>query len=158
MKRFLSVLLALLMLLSLVPAALADSGDTLTVQTRTAKYTFKVGDTFTYSYWLRLTPDLVNYSEDYLVKYITGQADEQGVKLPGTSLGKLQLGTLTKMKLKSAGGNIMYDTDCLTLVSASMPNTKKAIPCRKATCWPIHSSIPACSTSQTPILVSGQAK
>ncbi len=132
MKRFLSVLLALLMLLSLVPAALADSGDTLTVQTRTAKYTFKVGDTFTYSYWLRLTPDLVNYSEDYLVKYITGMADEQGVKLPGTSLGKLQLGTLTKMKLKSAGGNIMYDTDCLTLVSASMPNTKKGYTVQKS--------------------------
>ncbi len=132
MKRFLSIMLALLMLLSLVPAALADSGDTLTVQTRTAKYTFKVGDTFTYSYWLRLTPDLVNYSEDYLVKYITGQASEQGVTLPGSSLGKLQLGTLTKMKLKSAGGNIMYDTDCLTLVSASMPNTKKGYTVQKS--------------------------
>ena len=133
MKRFLSVLLALLMLLSLVPAAaLADSGDTLTVQTRTAKYTFKVGDTFTYSYWLRLTPDLVNYSEDYLVKYISGMASEQGVTLPGSSLGKLRLGTLTKMKLKSAGGNIMYDTDCLTLVSASMPNTKKGYTVQKS--------------------------
>ena len=131
MKRFSCFLLAILMLLSLVPVAMADSSDTLTVQTRTAQYTFKVGETFTYSYWLRLTPDLVNYSEDYLVEYITGMANDLGVKLPGTSLGKLQLGTLTKMKLKSAGGNIMYDTDCLTLVSASMPNTKKGYTVKK---------------------------
>ena len=131
MKRFSCFLLAILMLLSLVPVAMADSSDTLTVQTRTAQYTFKVGETFTYSYWLRLTPDLVNYSEDYLVDYITGMANDLGVKLPGTSLGKLQLGTLTKMKLKSAGGNIMYDTDCLTLVSASMPNTKKGYTVQK---------------------------
>ena len=131
MKRFSCFLLAILMLLSLVPVAMADSSDTLTVQTRTAQYTFKVGETFTYSYWLRLTPDLVNYSEDYLVDYITGMANDLGVKLPGTSLGKLQLGTLTKMKLKSAGGNIMYDTDCLTLVSASMPNTKKGYTVKK---------------------------
>ena len=105
--------------------AMADSNDTLTVQTRTAQYTFKVGETFTYSYWLRLTPDLVNYSENHLIEYITGMAGDLDVTLPGTSLGKLQLGTLTKMKLKYAGGNIMYDTDCLSLVSASMPNTKK---------------------------------
>ena len=131
MKRFSCFLLAILMLLSLVPVAMADSSDALTVQTRTAQYTFKVGETFTYSYWLRLTPDLVNYSEDYLVDYITGMANDLGVKLPGTSLGKLQLGTLTKMKLKSAGGNIMYDTDCLTLVSASMPNTKKGYTVKK---------------------------
>ena len=131
MKRFTCFLLAILMLLSLTPAAMADSNDTLTVQTRTAQYTFKVGDTFTYSYWLRLTPDLVNYSEDYLVKYITDMAGDLGVTLPGTSLGKLQLGTLTKMKLKSAGGNIMYDTDCLSLVSASMPNTKKGYTVKK---------------------------
>ena len=131
MKRFSCFLLAILMLLSLVPVAMADSSDTLTVQTRTAQYTFKVGETFTYSYWLRLTPDLVNYSEDYLTQYITGMANDLGVKLPGTSLGKLQLGTLTKMKLKSAGGNIMYDTDCLTLVSASMPNTKKGYTVQK---------------------------
>ena len=131
MKRFSCFLLAILMLLSLAPVATADSSDTLTVQTRTAQYTFKVGETFTYSYWLRLTPDLVNYSEDYLVEYITGMANDLGVKLPGTSLGKLQLGTLTKMKLKSAGGNIMYDTDCLTLVSASMPNTKKGYTVKK---------------------------
>ena len=131
MKRFSCFLLAILMLLSLAPVATADSSNTLTVQTRTAQYTFKVGETFTYSYWLRLTPDLVNYSEDYLVKYITDMADDLGVKLPGASLGKLQLGTLTKMKLKSAGGNIKYDTDCLTLVSASMPNTKKGYTVKK---------------------------
>ena len=131
MKRFPCFLLAILMLLSLAPVATADSSDTLTVQTRTAQYTFKVGETFTYSYWLRLTPDLVNYSEDYLVKYITDMAGDLGVNLPGASLGKLQLGTLTKMKLKSAGGNIKYDTDCLTLVSASMPNTKKGYTVKK---------------------------
>ena len=123
-KRFSCFLLAILMLLSLAPVAMADSNDTLTVQTRTAQCTFKIGETFTYSYWLRLTPDLVNYSEDYLIEYITGMAGDLDVTLPGTSLGKLQLGTLTKMKLKYAGGNIMYDTDCLSLVSASMPNTK----------------------------------
>ena len=87
-KRFSCFLLAILMLLGLAPVAMADSNDTPTVQTRTAQYTFKVGETFTYSYWLRLTPDLVNYSEDYLVEYITGMANDLGVKLPGTSLGK----------------------------------------------------------------------
>ena len=40
MKRFSCFLLAILMLLSLVPVAMADSSDTLTVQTRTAQYTF----------------------------------------------------------------------------------------------------------------------
>lgn len=89
-KRFSCFLLAILMLLSLAPVAMADSNDTLTVQTRTAQYTFKVGETFTYSYWLRLTPDLVNYSEDYLIEYITGMAGDLDVTLPGTSLGKHQ--------------------------------------------------------------------
>ena len=89
-KRFSCFLLAILMLLSLAPVAMADSNDTLTVQTRTVQYTFKVG-TFTYSYWLRLTPDLVNYSEDYLIEYITGMAGDLDVTLPGTSLGKLQI-------------------------------------------------------------------
>ena len=87
-KRFSCFLLAILMLLSLAPVAMADSNDTLTVQTRTAQYTFKVGEAFTYSYWLRLTPDLVNYSEDYLIEYITGMAGDLDVTLPGTSLGK----------------------------------------------------------------------
>lgn len=64
------------MLLSRVPVfAMADAcADTLMVQTRTCQYTFKVGATFTYSYWLRLTPDLVNYSEEQLVSYITQAA------------------------------------------------------------------------------------
>ena len=88
-KRFSCLLLTILMLLSLAPVAMADSNDTLTVQTRTAQCTFKVG-TFTYSYWLRLTPDLVNYSEDYLIEYITGMACDLDVTLPGTSLGKHQ--------------------------------------------------------------------
>ena len=88
-KRFSFFLLAILMLLSLAPVALADSNDTLTVQARTAQCTFKVG-TFTYSYWLCLTPDIVNYSEDHLIEYITGMAGDLDVTLPGTSLGKHQ--------------------------------------------------------------------
>lgn len=89
-KRFSYFLLAILMLLSLAPVAMADSNDTLTVLTRTAQYSFKVGETFTYSYCLRLTPDLVNYSEDYLIEYITGKAGDLYVTLPGTSLCKHQ--------------------------------------------------------------------
>lgn len=121
------------MLVSIAPAyAAADTGgDTLVVQTRTSSYTFKVGDTFTYSYWLRLTPDLVNYSEDQLVSYITQAGKDLGITLPGSVSGKIDLGTLTKMKLKSAGGNIMYDTDCLTLVSCQMPNIKKGYTVQK---------------------------
>lgn len=126
LKKIISICLAVCMLLSLAPAcAFAQTEtDTLTVQTRTSQYTFKVGDTFTYSYWIRLTPDLVNYSEERLVSYITQTAKDQGITIPSLS-GKIDLGTLTKMKLKSAGGNIMYDTDCLTLVSTKMPSTSK---------------------------------
>ena len=89
-KRFSCFLLAILMLPSLAPVAMADSNDTLTVQTRTAQYTFNVGEAFTYSYWLRLTPDLVNYSENHLIEYITGMACDLDVTPPGTSLGKHQ--------------------------------------------------------------------
>ena len=119
MKRFLSVCLALLLLVGIMPAVSAESSpDTLTVQTRTGSYTFNVGDTFTYSYWLRLAPDIVNYSEDFLVDYIAKIAEENGITLPSGSLSGIDIGTLTKMELKSAGGNIKYDTDCLTLISS----------------------------------------
>lgn len=126
MKRFLSVCLALLLLVGIMPAVSAESSpDTLTVQTRTGSYTFNVGDTFTYSYWLRLAPDIVNYSEDFLVDYIAKIAEENGITLPRGALSGIDIGTLTKMELKSAGGNIKYDTDCLTLISSEMPNTRK---------------------------------
>lgn len=46
MKRFSCFLLAILMLLSLAPVATADISNTLTVQTRTAQYTFKVGEIY----------------------------------------------------------------------------------------------------------------
>lgn len=71
------------MLVSIAPAyAAADTGgDTLVVQTRTSSYTFKVGDTFTYSCWLRLTPDLVSYSEDQLVSYIIRAGKDLGITL-----------------------------------------------------------------------------
>lgn len=136
MKRIISMALTLCMVLLMVfgtaaPAFASDDPDTLTVQTRSGTYTFKVGETFTYSYWLRLAPDLVNYSEDFLVDYIAEKADELGITLPSGVLDKLDIGTLTKMELKSAGGNIMYDTDCLTLVSSSMPNTKKGYTVQK---------------------------
>ena len=121
MKRTLAFALALILVLALLPAsALADNEDTLTVQTRTASYTFRPGDTFTYSYWLRLTPDLVNYSEDYVSDYLKQSiASSSDLSL---ALAGLQLSSLTKMTLKSVMGNILYDTDCLTLVKAEMPN------------------------------------
>lgn len=129
MKRFISMTLTLCMVLLLVlgtvPVSANTDTDTLTVQTRSGTYTFNVGDTFTYSYWIRLAPDLVNYSEDYLVEYISDMAKELGITLPSGALDKIDIGTLTKMELKSAGGNIKYDTDCLTLISSEMPNTKK---------------------------------
>lgn len=129
MKRIISMTLSLCMVFLLVfgtvPALADSSPDTLTVQTRSGTYTFNVGDTFTYSYWIRLAPDLVNYSEDFLVDYIAGMAKELGITLPSGALDKIDIGTLTKMELKSAGGNIKYDTDCLTLISSEMPSTKK---------------------------------
>lgn len=131
MKKRLALILAVAMLLSLTPAAFAeDDGDSLKVQTRTGEYTFHVGDTFTYSYWLRLTPDLVNYSEDYIrgyIKQIAGNSDIIGNNywLKNANLSKLNLESLTRMNLKSCGGNIMYDTKCLTPISYSMPNVNQ---------------------------------
>ena len=123
MKRTLAFALALILVLALLPAsALADNDDTLTVQTRTARYTFQPGDTFTYSYWLRLTPDLVNYSEDYLTDYLKASIAASD---SSTALAGLRLGSLTKMNLQSVMGNILYDTDCLTLVKAEMPNLSR---------------------------------
>ena len=58
MKRFSCFLLAILMLLSLAPVATADSSDTLTVQTRTAQYTFKVGETLHIRIGCALRPTL----------------------------------------------------------------------------------------------------
>lgn len=69
MKRFLALLLTLLMLVSVCGLqAFADGGDTpeesgdeLVVHTRSgATRTFHVGDTFSYTYWFRMTSGSVN--------------------------------------------------------------------------------------------------
>ena len=63
MKRFLALLLTLVMLVSVCGLqafaadgdTTADTGDELVVYTRSgATRTFHVGDTFSYTYWLRL--------------------------------------------------------------------------------------------------------
>ena len=64
MKRFLALLLTLVMLVSVCGLQAfaadgdtpADTGDKLVVYTRSgATRTFHVGDTFSYTYWFRLT-------------------------------------------------------------------------------------------------------
>lgn len=68
MKRYLAFLLALVMLFSVfggMTVSAADTGadassDTLVVHTKSgATRTFRVGDTFTYTYWLNLKPQYV---------------------------------------------------------------------------------------------------
>lgn len=69
MKRFLALLLTLVMLVSVCGLQAfaadgdtsADTGDELVVYTRSgATRTFHVGDTFSYTYWFRLTSGSVN--------------------------------------------------------------------------------------------------
>lgn len=67
MKKRIAVLLTLVMIFSVfcaVPAS-ADGEDTFHFHTRTAEYSFKVGDTFTYSYWLNLNPSILAELGDY---------------------------------------------------------------------------------------------
>ena len=97
MKKRIAVLLTLVMIFSAfcaVPAS-ADGEDTFHFHTRTAEYSFKVGDTFTYSYWLNLNPSILAELGDYT-----------GIKA---------------LYLKKMIGNIMYDTDCLTVIKTEMP-------------------------------------
>ena len=97
MKKRIAVLLTLVMIFSVfcaVPAS-ADGEDTFHFHTRTAEYSFKVGDTFTYSYWLNLNPSILAELGDYT-----------GIKA---------------LYLKKMIGNIMYDTDCLTVIKTEMP-------------------------------------
>ena len=95
MKKRISLVLALVLLLVLlaVPGS-AVSFDTLAVQTGTNTYTFHVGDTFTYSYWVRLAPDVANYGETY----INERMGSLGVGIP---LGTLLQEFLNQRKLKN---------------------------------------------------------
>ncbi len=100
MKKTLAWLILLSLLLSLwaIPAY-ADS-DTLTVQTRSGSYTFQVGDTFEYNYWLNLSPDILaelGYSEAGALSILGGAV------------------------LNEVSGNIMFDTDHLEVVDTAMP-------------------------------------
>ena len=97
MKKRIAVLLTLVMIFSVfcaVPAS-ADGEDTFHFHTRTAEYSFKVGDTFTYSYWLNLNPSILAELGDYT-----------GIKA---------------LYLEKMIGNIMYDTNCLTVIKTEMP-------------------------------------
>lgn len=96
------ILFALLLSLSAVPAY-ADN-DTLTVQTRSGSYTFQVGDSFTYQYWLNLSPDIL------------------------AALGYSEAATLSILGdavLNEVSGNIMFDTSHLEVVDKAMPQFKE---------------------------------
>lgn len=116
MKKRISLVLALVLLLVLlaVPGS-AVSFDTLAVQTGTNTYTFHVGDTFTYSYWVRLAPDVANYGETY----INERMGSLGVGIP---LGTLLQEFLNQMKLKNISGSVDFDPDCLDLLGVATPN------------------------------------
>ena len=97
MKKKIAVMLALVLVFSLfcaVPVS-ADEGDTFHFHTRTGEYSFKVGDTFTYSYWLNLNPEILDDLSGYT--------------------------NVKELYLKKMIGNIMYDTDCLTVIKTEMP-------------------------------------
>lgn len=92
MKRFLALLLTLVMLVSVCGLqAFADDaasgGDELVVYTRSgATRTFHVGDTFTYTYWFRLTSGSINKITGHVLydsQCLTVNAD--GCKFPNMS-------------------------------------------------------------------------
>ena len=112
MKRKITWVLVLAMLLGVLGVSVfAEEPETLTVETRTSTYTFCVGDTFTYSYWLRLAPDVLNYADDYAAA-LFGEDSEM--------LGFADR-VINSMKLKIVAGSVMFDTDCLSLQKAEMP-------------------------------------
>ena len=92
MKRFLALLLTLVMLVSVCGLQAfavdgdtsADTGDELVVYTRSgATRTFHVGDTFSYTYWFRLTSGSVNKITGHVLydsQCLTVNAD--GCKFP----------------------------------------------------------------------------
>lgn len=99
MKRFLALLLTLVMLVSVCGLqafaadgdTTADTGDELVVYTRSgATRTFHVGDTFSYTYWFRLTTN-------------------------GSSVNKIT-------------GHVLYDSECLTVNAdgCKFPNMSSA--------------------------------
>ena len=95
MKRFLALLLTLVMLVSVCGLqafaadgdTTADTGDELVVYTRSgATRTFHVGDTFSYTYWFRLTSGSVNKITGHVLydsECLTVNAD--GCKFPNMS-------------------------------------------------------------------------
>lgn len=95
MKRFLALLLTLVMLVSVCGLQAfaadgdtsADTGDELVVYTRSgATRTFHVGDTFTYTYWFRLTSGSINKITGHVLydsQCLTVNAD--GCKFPNMS-------------------------------------------------------------------------
>ena len=95
MKRFLALLLTLVMLVSVCGLQAfaadgdtpADTGDELVVYTRSgATRTFHVGDTFSYTYWFRLTSGSVNKITGHVLydsQCLTVNAD--GCKFPNMS-------------------------------------------------------------------------
>ena len=95
MKRFLALLLTLVMLISVCGLqafaadgdTTADTGDELVVYTRSgATRTFHVGDTFSYTYWFRLTSGSVNKITGHVLydsECLTVNAD--GCKFPNMS-------------------------------------------------------------------------
>ena len=119
MKKGITLTLVLALLLSLFAGitAFAEEPETLTVETRTSSYTFRVGDTFTYSYWMRLVPDIADYSNEYIAELLGEKS---------SALGFLD-DTLENMKLKKVVGSIMFDSDCLSISDAKMPNLKHGV-------------------------------
>lgn len=106
MKRFLALLLTLVMLISVCGLqafaadgdTTADTGDELVVYTRSgATRTFHVGDTFSYTYWFRLTSGSVNkitghvlYDSECLTVTPTGlPLPEHDVRLDEEQRGRL---------------------------------------------------------------------
>lgn len=109
MNKKTAFLLALVLLIAaaVLPGAACAEGETLTVQTRTSSYTFSVGDTFTYSYWITARLDTDNYSVAD-VSADAGETAKAAVLLPDNALD-------------SVAGKLSYDPSCLEIESYSTP-------------------------------------
>ena len=112
-KRVLSIILAALVIVGALPCAAAGADGKnadLVVETMSGTYYFNVGDTFSYSFWLRVSADFINYSADEIAAATTGSDYSDKIN---TILSNKDI--LANSKMKGVFGAVYFDPDYLAL-------------------------------------------